>query len=327
MPSPREYSDLARAARLYYIDGLSQQEVATAMMTTRSNVSRMLTSAKLRGVVQIRIVDAAARDVELERRLVAEFGVGEALVARFEPDTRAPQQTGQLGATWLTERLRDDLTVSISWGASLQYMVEEIAVDRSSDIEVVAMVGGLSNLATSRSGHELVRELGTRLGARYRYLNAPVVLGRPEGVDAMMGEPAIDEVLEAARRSDIALVGIGAAGAGSSRALVDEMRLSPAEQQELAEAGVIGDIAARFYDADGQPFLGAANDRIVGLTLDEIRRIPTVFGTATGREKSPGLLGALRGGLLDVVCCDAAAARGVLDLARDRQRRGGWLAG
>ena len=320
MPSPREYADLARAARLYYIDGLSQKEVAQTMMTTRSNVSRMLTSARQRGVVQIRIVDTAARDVDLEARLMAEFGVGEALVARFEPGAHPPEQAAQIGATWLAERLRDGLTLSISWGSSLQYLVAEVAVAQPLDVEVVAMVGGLSNLGTARSGHELVRELATRLGARYRYLNAPVILGRPEGVDAMMSEPSIEEVLDAAEHSDIALVGIGAAGRGSSQAMVEQMRLSGAEQRELDAAGLAGDIAARFFDFDGQPFLGAANDRILGLTLDQLRRIPTVFGTATGREKAPGLYGALRGGLLDVICCDVDAAHGVLDLARHRPR-------
>ena len=201
MPSPREDADLARAARLYYIDGLSQKEVAQAMMTTRSNVSRMLTSAKQRGVVQIRIVDTAARDVELETRLAAEFGLSEALVARFEPGTRAAQQAGIIGASWLAERLRDNLTLSISWGSALQHLVGAVTVAQSLDLEIVQMVGGLSNLPTSRSGHELVRELATRLGATYRYLNAPVVMGRPEGVDAMMGEQSIGEVLELARET------------------------------------------------------------------------------------------------------------------------------
>ena len=55
MPPLRDDGDLARAARLYFIEGLSQKEVADKMQTTRSNVSRMLTAARERGVVQIRI--------------------------------------------------------------------------------------------------------------------------------------------------------------------------------------------------------------------------------------------------------------------------------
>ena len=49
MPPLRENGDLARAARLYFIEGLSQKEVADKMQTTRSNVSRMLTAARERG--------------------------------------------------------------------------------------------------------------------------------------------------------------------------------------------------------------------------------------------------------------------------------------
>ena len=85
MPPLRENGDLARAARLYFVDGLSQKEVADKMQTTRSNVSRMLTAARERGVVQIRILDSAGRDHDLEEQLMDQFGLSEALVARFEP--------------------------------------------------------------------------------------------------------------------------------------------------------------------------------------------------------------------------------------------------
>jgi len=49
------------------------------------------------------------------------------------------------------------------------------------------------------------------------------------------------------------------------------------------------------------------------LTLDDVRNIPTVVGIAAGREKVDGLRAALRGRLIDVLVCDAAAARGVLN--------------
>jgi DNA-binding transcriptional regulator LsrR (DeoR family) len=81
LPPERNDADLAHAARLYFIDGMSQKEVADEMQTTRSNVSRMLTAAKERGVVQIRIM--IGRDHELERELMDRFGLAEALVASF----------------------------------------------------------------------------------------------------------------------------------------------------------------------------------------------------------------------------------------------------
>jgi DNA-binding transcriptional regulator LsrR (DeoR family) len=98
--------------------------------------------------------------------------------------------------------------------------------------------------------------------------------------------------------------------------VVEQLRLSSTELAAFHAADLAGDICARFYDRQGRPYLGAANDRILGIDLEELRRIPTVMGIATGREKAPGLAGALNGGLLDVLCCDVAAARAVLELTR-----------
>ncbi len=317
MPPERDDADLAQAARLYYIDGLSQKEVADKMHTTRSNVSRMLKAAKDRGVVQIRIT--AGRDRELESELMDRFGLAEALVASFEPGAPAAKRTGEMGAAWLVDQLKDGQTLSVSWGRSVQNVVWAVTPDRTIDVEIVQLVGGLSAVSTAATGQELVRELASRLGAQYRYLHAPAVLDRPEGAANLAAEHSIAVALNAARTSDIALVGIGSVGHGSSEAILEQMRLSPAERQEFVAAQLAGDICARFFDQDGRPFRGAANDRVLGISLDELREIPTVVGVASGRDKAPGLTAALRGGLLDVMCCDVAAARAVLASSRKDQ--------
>ena len=316
MPAPREDAELATAARLYFLDELSQKEVAERMQTTRSNVSRMLTAARQRGVVQIRILDPAGRDDELERDLLTHFGLSEALVARFEPGAPAARRAGEIGATWLTDRLREGQSIALSWGTSLQKLVWSVVADRTVDVEIVQLVGGLSEVSNSPTGQELVRELAGRLGAHYRYLHAPAVFDNRDLASMFAQERSIAEALETARHADIALVGIGTVGYGSSEGVLEQMRLSEDERTEFFAADPIGDICARFFDIKGQAFTGAANGRVLGITLDELRQIPTVVGVATGREKSPGLLGALRGGLLDVLCCDVAAARAVLELSR-----------
>jgi DNA-binding transcriptional regulator LsrR (DeoR family) len=54
---PRDPATLLAAARLYYLEGQSQADIATRMGTSRSNVSRMLTEAQKQGIVEIRIND------------------------------------------------------------------------------------------------------------------------------------------------------------------------------------------------------------------------------------------------------------------------------
>jgi DNA-binding transcriptional regulator LsrR (DeoR family) len=313
MPAPRDPELLAKAARLYYLDDRSQDDVAAFLGTTRSNVSRMLRQARDLGIVEIRVVAPAQRDQELERVLRARHRLVDVRVLETGPETDVLGGVGSLAAHWLDETLQDGQVVALSWGQSLQAMVRAVDLARR-DVEVVQLVGGLSALDSGVTGQELVRELSERIGARHRYLHAPALFGSPEALTLLLREPAIAGALAAAKRADLAVVGIGAPGIGSSGALLDQLALSPDERATFDAAGAVGDVCGRFYDLSGQEVRSAVNQRVLAVTLDDLRAIPTVAGIAAGPEKALGILGALRGGIIDVLICDQQAARSVLRL-------------
>jgi DNA-binding transcriptional regulator LsrR (DeoR family) len=180
-------------------------------------------------------------------------------------------------------------------------------------VELIPLVGGLSTVVSLVSGEELVRELAGKLGATYRYLHAPAVLRSTMARDSLLAEPAIAEVLQRAQTADLAMIGIGAAGVGSSRAVVDGLGLSAAERKAFLAAGPVGDTCCRFFDADGTPILGPVHDRVLAIELDQLRRIPTVVGVATGTEKVHGVLGAIRGGFVDGLMTDASLALALMN--------------
>ena len=107
--------------------------------------------------------------------------------------------------------------LGLSWGTSLQAMVESFSVDQPRSVEVVPLLGGLSTVVSLVSAEELVRELAGKLGATYRYLHAPGLLRSGTARDSLLAEPAIADVLERAQTADIAMVGIGAVGVGRAR--------------------------------------------------------------------------------------------------------------
>jgi DNA-binding transcriptional regulator LsrR (DeoR family) len=313
LPAPRDPELLAKAARLYFLDDRSQDDVAAILGTTRSNVSRMVRQARELGIVQIRILDPAQRDHQLERALRDRYGLADARVLTVGPDTEVLAGVGRLAARWLDETLHDGQVVALSWGQSLQAMVRAVDLARR-DVEVVQLVGGLSALDSGVTGQELVRELSERIGARHRYLHAPALFGSAEALTLLLREQAIAGALDAAKRADMAMVGIGAAGIGSSGALLDALALSPAERSEFDAAGPVGDVCGRFYDLSGQEVRSVVNERVLAVSLDDLRAIPTVVGIAAGQEKALGILGALRGQFVDVLICDQQAARAVLRL-------------
>jgi len=181
------------------------------------------------------------------------------------------------------------------------------------DVEVVPLVGGLKSTESLVASQELVRELAGRLGATYRYLHAPALLRSKAARDALLVEPSIADALARARGADIALVGIGTVGTGSSKEVVDELGLSAAERAAFLAADPVGDACCRFFDVDGRPIGGAVHDRVVAVELEHLAVIPVVVGVATGTEKASGVLGALRGGVLDGLITDAALALALLD--------------
>ena len=313
MPAPRDRLSLIKAARMYFLDGWSQDDIARAIGTSRSNVSRMLSAARAQGVVEIRVHDQTARAVELEQALGVRFGLKPVRVAAFRPGTDVQAATGDLAARWLDESLPDGAVLGLSWGTSLQAVVSALVAERPRAVEVVPLVGGLKSTESLVASQELVRELAGRLGATYRYLHAPALLRSKAARDALLIEPAIAEALRRARAADIAMVGIGAVGAGSSKEIVDEFGLTAAERAAFLVADPVGDVCCRFYDANGQSVRGAVHDRVIAVELEDLAAIPIVVGVVTGTGKASGVLGAVRGGVLDGLITDAALALALLD--------------
>lgn len=312
MPAARERDLLVKAARLYYQDNCSQQEVASALGVSRSNVSRMLAAARDQGIVEIRINDPAGRALGLEHDLCAAFGLAAARVATVHGHDPSLGRVGELGAEWLLANARPAEGISLSWGRTLQAMVYSVHTDRTIPVDVLPLVGGLSSITSEMTGEELVRDLAGRLGGTYHRLHAPALLETRASRDTLMAETSINSVLRTAIGSSLAFVGIGTVGAGSSAALIDALRLTGRDRRAFDKAHPVGDVCARYFDAAGHPVGGAVQDRVLGVTLDDLRRVRTVVGLAAGVAKTHGVLGALRGTYLDVLICDAPLAEALL---------------
>ncbi|WP_198416087.1 sugar-binding transcriptional regulator [Cryobacterium suzukii] len=315
MPSPREQEMFVRAATLYYIDGKSQAEVATELGISRSNVSRVLTSARANGIVDIRINAPFRRDSKLERDLIKKYGLQEARVAPSGAPEMQLARVGELGAQWLMDHLPFEGSIALSWGSAVQAVVEETARDPThSTLEILPLVGGLSIVDAARDGNVLVRALAIKLGARHRRLYAPAVVESTTARTAFLTETSIRTVLEAASEAQIAIVGIGSVGEGASSAIIDSMSLSATELTQFSDSGAVGDCCTRYFDTNGRAVDSSVNDHVIAIDLASLRKIPKVVGVAAGIHKLAGTHGALKGKLLHSLVVDSTLATALLAL-------------
>jgi DNA-binding transcriptional regulator LsrR (DeoR family) len=244
--------------------------------------------------------------------LAERFDLAHVRVAAFRPRQDSSDAVGGLAAEWLDHTLRDGQTLALSRGTAVRAVVSAVGVEEPRRVEIVPLIGGLTSSESLVAAQDLVRDLAGRLGATYRCLHGPALLRSAAARDALLAEPSIGQVVSRARSADVALVGIGAVGSGSSAEMLKGLGLTAAQRADFLSHGPVGNICCRFFDADGRPIHGVVDDRVLAVDLDDLRRIPTVIGVATGSEKTAAVLAALRGGLVDGLVADACLAHSIL---------------
>ncbi len=317
MPTTDPYHlKLARVARLYYEQNLTQAQIAREMGVSRSQISRWLAEARDLGIVEIRIQGPWSRVAELQSRLERRFPLREALVMDRggRGYMQAVQSLGVLAANRLAELLEGKSVLGIAWSTGVYQVVSALRSARQKGVTVVQLMGTVGSVNPLLDGPDLTRWLAQTLSGQYRYLPAPLLASTPEAREAIVSTPAVSEVIALAEQADIALVGIGAVSPPTLSSLFNAKLLSEEELEQIAAQGGVGDVCGYFFNQEGELLDLDLHRRLIGISWEGLKRIPVVMGVAGGRRKAPAILGALRSGVIDYLVTDSEAAARVLEL-------------
>jgi DNA-binding transcriptional regulator LsrR (DeoR family) len=307
---------LLQVASLYYEQGLTQEEIAQRVNLSRSNVSRLLSQARHQGVVEIRVRRPVPTVPALESELKTRFGLHDAQVLAngMRSTDLTLRDVGALAAEQIRNHLHDGMILSVGWGRALYETVQAFRPVSVRQVDVVQVMGGLGAVDPYIDGNELARHLAESLGAHLYYLRAPYVVESATICDALMKEPVIRLVMEMARNADLTITGIGSIRPELS-GLLRAGYLTEDDLHTIAETGAVGDICGQYIDIHGEVCQLELHRRIITIDLPSLLAMKRVVAVAAWREKAPVILGALRGGFVDVLITDEAAAQEVLHLA------------
>jgi DNA-binding transcriptional regulator LsrR (DeoR family) len=311
---------LVKAARLYYESDMTQAAIADRMRLSRQKVQRLLDLAREKGVVRILIEPLMGIYDDLERALEERFGLREAVVVEttaYDQESTVAREVGVGAAEYLLRVLRPRDRIVISWGGALLGMVNALRGHSHRDMRGITVIQGLgAGVDPSRDTHstELTRRIAHFTGGQAVPLPAPGVAGSRQARNAFLHDPTLARVLEEARAADLAVVGIGAPRQDSI--LMREGSIVRwAELEALKKRGAVGDINLRYFDQEGRAIPSELDDRVIGLTLEDFRRIPHVVGVSGGAAKLGAIRGALEGKLIHVLITDNVT---VLKLLEDK---------
>lgn len=88
--------------------------------------------------------------------------------------------------------------------------------------------------------------------------------------------------------------------------------LSSVDVNELREAGAVGEVCGRFFDASGRECATPMRDRVISIDLDVLRTGRHVVAVTTGGARSGAIRAAIAGGLLHSLVIDGAGAAAIL---------------
>ncbi|MBC7250681.1 MAG: sugar-binding transcriptional regulator [Anaerolineae bacterium] len=312
MSHREELSLILRAARLYYEEGLTQQQVARELGISRPKVSRLLSQAREEGIVQINIVDPFAEHSALERDLVATFGLRQAVVTACAGVEGEGQQRriGFAAAEFLACTLTDGQRVGIGWGRTLYSVVTSLDVRRRVNIQVVPLIGGMGRVPPAFQVNELARRLAEAFGGTWQALYAPAFIGERVARETLVRLRDVQLVLQSWSALDWVLVSVEPFDVQGQSSMFFADYMDESTLKQLEAAGAVGNLCGRFFTASGEPC--GPEEGVVGISLEQLRALDGVIGVAGGLDKVPALLGALKGGYLNVLITDETTAQAVL---------------
>ena len=310
---------LARVAELYYHQGLKQTQIATQLGISKMQVSRLLKKALQLGIVEIRIHYPLAIDRALSSKLAEVWNLDEAFVV--DETTSTPRDAiARAAAQYLVAHLPPKATLAVAWSSVVAAIADLLPSGTNRNIRVVQMIGALTMSTNHANPYDACRKLGDALSAETYPLHAPAFLESASARTTLLSESSIASTLELAKRSDCAVIGIGNTTREST--FCKAGFVTPREMEALADRGAVGDVLGQFYDASGSPVPWRLSDNAVGLTLDDLRRIPSVIGVAGGPDKHTAILGALRARLMSVLITDSGSANYLISKAQPSGQTG-----
>lgn len=299
----------ANVARRHFIGRQNKSDIARDLSLSRFKVARLIEEAIEDGIVSFVINETGDVDAALSESLRQRFGLTAAIVLKG-PSTSARaaiEPLGALAAQVLEETLIDGQVLGVAWGRTLAAMARELT--SLPKVDIVQVAGNPSGLEFTEHPVELVRRIAGVSGGRPYPIYAPMWVDEEALAEHLRAETAIARALALCDRLDVMVVGIGSW-------LPPESCLCDAFPEPwLADAmrrGVRADLCRTLIDVQGGEVESPLDRLAIGMTRDQLRRVPNVIGIGGGMEKVHAIRAALLGNWLHTLVTDSGVARQLL---------------
>ena len=217
---------------------------------------------------------------------------------------------GQIAAKVLDTYFKGNHLLGISLGMAVASTVRAFPRTEKKGSQIIRFQGAAD--FELMEGTNLAQVLADKVNGKAVEIPSPWLMPTAEVCETIINDPGVKRILDLAEKADLGLVGMGTLVPEQSTTLRNHL-VTAAQLNDLRRAGAVGEIFGKFFDIDGKTLDVDFNKRTASIRLECLKQIETVIGVAVGSCKAEPLLGAIRGGLINVVVTDLDAATKLLE--------------
>ncbi len=304
---------IVKACYMYYIENMTQAEIAKRLGVSRPQVSRFLTYARENNIVSITINDPASNRNSLEEKMCSLFDLKECLIIDRVASNR--QETmrimGEESSDLIKRNTNDGDIIGVSAGKTLYYVSMTLQDPKKKNLRIVPVCGGTGYRGKEWQSNKIISNLDERWNCESYQLNSPTFVSSESLKDQLVKEHDIRNALELAKNCKLILVGIGLLKNRST--LLETEFLTEEDIQELKQKKAVSSICNSFLDQEGKEIPFSGYDRMIGYKIDAFDEATKIIAYAFGEEKTEAIISALRSKKIYALVTDILTAQSIIE--------------
>jgi DNA-binding transcriptional regulator LsrR (DeoR family) len=303
---------MVRSAWMYYEEDLTQQELSERLGVSRIKVNRLFKKARENGIVQITIKSSYVNYLKMESQLREKYSLTDVIITHEAKEGEPLYRLlADAAAGFISQRLTDGMVIGLGLGSTTTRIVDYLSVEDPVDCTFMALTGGVVNTESGGDMQTIIHDIADRVGGSAKFIYAPFATTTHDIKDAILSDKKVKASLKEAANCDLILFSIGPVNPPGL--LYENKYLTDQDLKDLQKHGAVGDALGRFFDSRGELVPTGFDQRIIGISLEDIRRIPLSVVAAGGPAKYQALLGFLQGKNADVLITDRKTAQWLLN--------------
>ena len=307
---PSLHDEAARAGWLYYVGGMTQDQIASELGVSRQRAQRLVSRAMAEGLIHVRLNHRIGACLDLEAALRDRYGLTR---CRVVPSIGAGDAVRALAPAAAAElerflRMTQPLVIALGTGRAMRGMVDALEPMEAEQHRLVSMIGNIAPDG-SASFFDVVMRIADKVRAPHYPMPVPVISTTAAENAAFHALAPVKKVVELARAADVIFVGVGQMS--NDAPLLADGFVTRAELDEMQAAGAVGEVAGWVYDSDGQYLDVGTNTRTGGVRVEPSPTRPAI-GIAAGASKVPAIAAALKSSIINGLVTDEASAKAIL---------------